>query len=326
VSERLFDYVDDDLNPLPFPPPWPPEPPRPPSWDDPVNAYRLDLGDGRAPAPAPCEPDSETGEDGCPYRVRSDSVWQAAKADYLDGAAAETVCERYDLGLSAFRQRARREGWRRLDAEDASVFPPAYPPTLEAEPSSEALAELAWRSVAQAIRRGRVYEARAWVKLAAELKAKADAERAAEAAAEEEARLKIEREAEVETVAKDVRRLAVEAGRVHGLHSKEGVQSAADEAEDEEPKGEKPEDEEPGEEADDVPDGAPSRAQLRRWVCDLENGGDLYPSPATVARALRTGRRMLAERMGHKPPSPFDGAEKATPSGSLPPAGSATRP
>ena len=111
------------------------------------------------------------------YRVRSEGVWRAARDEYVAGEAAETVCARYDLGLSAFRQRARREGWRRSDAEDASAggsadspaYPPPYPPEPEAAPPTEEMADLAWRSAAQAIRRGRVYEARAWMKLRQEL-------------------------------------------------------------------------------------------------------------------------------------------------------------
>jgi len=107
------------------------------------------------------------------YRVRSEGVWQAARDEYVAGEAAETVCARYDLGLSAFRQRARREGWRRSDAEDPAAgggadspaYPPPYPPEPEAAPLTEEMADLAWRSAAQAIRRGRVYEARAWMKL-----------------------------------------------------------------------------------------------------------------------------------------------------------------
>lgn len=104
------------------------------------------------------------------YRVRSETVWRAARDAYVAGESAEAVCARHDLGLSAFRQRARREGWRRSDAEDAEpVSPTAYPPEPQAAPPAEALADLAWRSAAQAIRRGRVYEARAWMKLHAEL-------------------------------------------------------------------------------------------------------------------------------------------------------------
>ena len=52
------------------------------------------------------------------YRVRPEEVWQKAKREYLDGYSAEAVCAEFDLGLSAFRQRARREGWRRSDAAE----------------------------------------------------------------------------------------------------------------------------------------------------------------------------------------------------------------
>lgn len=52
------------------------------------------------------------------YRIRSAETWTRARDDYLSGLDAESVCRRYDLGLSAFRRRARREGWRRVDHPD----------------------------------------------------------------------------------------------------------------------------------------------------------------------------------------------------------------
>ncbi len=52
-----------------------------------------------------------------PYRIRSAETWAQARDDYLSGLSAEAVCRRHDLGLSAFRRRARRHGWRRVDQE-----------------------------------------------------------------------------------------------------------------------------------------------------------------------------------------------------------------
>ena len=49
------------------------------------------------------------------YRIREARIWAQARADYLSGLSAEAVCRRHDLGLSAFRRRARKYGWRRSD-------------------------------------------------------------------------------------------------------------------------------------------------------------------------------------------------------------------
>ena len=58
------------------------------------------------------------------YRIRSPETWLQARDDYLAGLTAEAVCRRHDLGLSAFRSRARKQGWRRTDQGDASSTPP----------------------------------------------------------------------------------------------------------------------------------------------------------------------------------------------------------
>ena len=52
-----------------------------------------------------------------PYRIRPPEVWVQARNDYLAGLDAEAVCHRHDLGLSAFRRRARKYGWRRSDQD-----------------------------------------------------------------------------------------------------------------------------------------------------------------------------------------------------------------
>jgi len=52
------------------------------------------------------------------YRVRSPETWAQARDAYLAGEAAESVCDRFGLGLSALRRRARLEGWRRSDQPD----------------------------------------------------------------------------------------------------------------------------------------------------------------------------------------------------------------
>ncbi len=116
-----------------------------------------------------------------PYRVRSPQTWDAARAAYLAGEAAEAVCARFDIGLTAFRVRARQEGWRRadqpdpeplpLDDEDADDLAGADPATLAA---------LAWRHLGRALSRGRSAEAQRWLRVHAQLTAPARAtERAA---------------------------------------------------------------------------------------------------------------------------------------------------
>jgi hypothetical protein len=157
--------------------------------------------------------DERGSDDARGYRVRSEDVWQAARAEYAAGFSAEAVCAQFDLGLSAFRQRARREGWRRRDAEDEVPAPLAFPSEPDAAPATPELVDLAWRSAAQAIRRGRAYEARAWMRLWNELKAVARNERTAVRLAEMQAA----REAEAG---------AAEEGGLHSLHPEDGVQSS----------------------------------------------------------------------------------------------------
>jgi hypothetical protein len=147
------------------------------------------------------------------YRVRSEDVWRAARASYAAGRSAEDVCAQFNLGLSAFRQRARREGWRRSDVEAEPPEPLGFPPEPEAAAPTPELVDLAWRSAAQAIRRGRAYEARAWMRLWNELKAVVRAEAGAVRLAALQA-------------ARAARDAEEEAG-LHSLHPESGVQSEA---------------------------------------------------------------------------------------------------
>jgi hypothetical protein len=109
-----------------------------------------------------------------PYRIRSDDAWAEARADYLTGFTAEEVCRRHDIGLSALRKRARRDGWRRHDqadpavaADDLEVFEDLEPPDL---------VEMAWRRLAAAIARGMATDAARWQRIHADLHARAQAE------------------------------------------------------------------------------------------------------------------------------------------------------
>lgn len=44
-----------------------------------------------------------------------DEVWARVREDYLAGMSAPGACRRHGVGLSALRDRAAREGWRRID-------------------------------------------------------------------------------------------------------------------------------------------------------------------------------------------------------------------
>jgi hypothetical protein len=51
-----------------------------------------------------------------PGRRRApDEIWDEVKADYLAGMSAPACCRRYGVGLTALRDRASRQGWRRQD-------------------------------------------------------------------------------------------------------------------------------------------------------------------------------------------------------------------
>jgi len=108
------------------------------------------------------------------HRTRSPETWDAARDAYLAGATAEEVCERHDLGLSAFRARARRHGWRRADQPD----PEPEDDDLEAYAgvALPELVDLAWRRVARALDRGASTEASHWLRIHAALHARAEAE------------------------------------------------------------------------------------------------------------------------------------------------------
>ena len=106
------------------------------------------------------EPDHEAGG----YAIRSDTVWDAARRDYLAGDAAPAVCDRYDLKLGTLRHRAAQQGWRRLDAPDPE------PVDLEAEreaglPEISDMAARALVRANRAILRGRAAEAAAWLRI-----------------------------------------------------------------------------------------------------------------------------------------------------------------
>ena len=102
-----------------------------------------------------------------PYRIRSPETWAQARDDYLAGLDAESVCRRHDLGLSAFRRRARKYGWRRVDQTD----PPPRAPEWDLDLSIYDDVDIDDRIVmvdqrfVQALAHGRPVEAARWRRL-----------------------------------------------------------------------------------------------------------------------------------------------------------------
>ncbi len=102
------------------------------------------------------------------------------------GCSASEVCERHDLGLSALRSRARREGWRRADQADPEPVAFEAADLAEDDPPvpTEDLVAIARRAAAWAVRRGVLHQAHGWLKLYRELCDLASEERAQAAEAE----------------------------------------------------------------------------------------------------------------------------------------------
>ncbi|QTN19617.1 hypothetical protein HZ989_00570 [Brevundimonas sp. AJA228-03] len=104
-----------------------------------------------------------------PYRIRSPETWDAARLAYLEGCSADEVCGRFDLGLSAFRKRAKAEGWRRADQAEDEPFEDADDAADNGgdlpDMDDQALADLARRRMGVAARRGAVTEALRWARL-----------------------------------------------------------------------------------------------------------------------------------------------------------------
>ena len=161
------------------------------------------------------------------HRVRTAETWAAARADYAAGCSASEVCERHDLGLSALRSRARREGWRRADQADPE------PIAFEAEDSAkddppvptEDLVAIARRAAAWAVRRGALHQAHGWLKLYRELCDLASDERAQASEAEWRRRYVESGEqaafrARIDAIRRSLdRRIAAREGRqVHPVH------------------------------------------------------------------------------------------------------------
>ena len=111
-------------------------------------------------------------EEGRGRRAAPDEVWAAARDDYLAGLSAPEVCRRHDVRLSTLRQRAVREGWRRIDqpwAPRNRLDPDDEGVELEARVGGDLdkveLRELSWvaaRRMMRAVLRGDAADALRW--------------------------------------------------------------------------------------------------------------------------------------------------------------------
>ena len=99
------------------------------------------------------------------YRVRSQHVWDLARDDYLAGEPARVVCRRYDLGLSAFRVRARKAGWRLQDQDDPDMYDPAVELEDIEDIDLSAMALSARRRLQLSLMEGEATEALRWLKI-----------------------------------------------------------------------------------------------------------------------------------------------------------------
>ena len=99
------------------------------------------------------------------YRVRSQQVWDLARDDYLAGEPARIVCRRYDLGLSAFRVRARKAGWRLQDQDDPDMYDPAVELEDIEDIDLSAMALSARRRLQLSLMHGEATEALRWLKI-----------------------------------------------------------------------------------------------------------------------------------------------------------------
>jgi hypothetical protein len=99
------------------------------------------------------------------YRVRSQQVWDLARDDYLAGEPARVVCRRYDLGLSAFRARARKAGWRLQDQDDPDMYDPAVELEDIEDIDLSAMALSARRRLQLSLMDGEATEALRWLKI-----------------------------------------------------------------------------------------------------------------------------------------------------------------
>lgn len=144
-------------------------------------------------------------------RTAPDEVWARVRQDYLDGLSGPVCCRRHGVGITALRQRAAAEGWRRADQPwtPTEDMRPPDDPGVELERIVDGyldeigLGQLAWvaeHRTMLAILRGDSAEALRWRRVRVNLDVDESEQfrrRALEDSVEEaHARIRAEREAE----------------------------------------------------------------------------------------------------------------------------------
>lgn len=128
------------------------------------------------------------------WRTLTEAEWALVRRDYLAGVSARDLSDRYEIGLSTLRLKARDGGWRRVDRPaDAELFPDGGPEASGADDASAPYDSVAadvedWSDMAvgarlrlrRAIQAGRPAEAASWMRLYERLRTRAHAAAGAE--------------------------------------------------------------------------------------------------------------------------------------------------
>lgn len=91
------------------------------------------------------------------YRIAGPQTWALVREDYLSGVSARVCAQRYGVGESNLKRRAREEGWlkrdqaRRIEAQRFAATP-AFAPPLDPGPAPEPV-EAAMQAAQEAARR-----------------------------------------------------------------------------------------------------------------------------------------------------------------------------
>ena len=91
--------------------------------------------------------------------------WDHARREYLAGVKATTVCQRYGMSLSSFRQHARVGGWRRMDQPGCEAPPEFGEYHPDDNVSFADLAAEAFLNIRRALGMGRASEASTWMRV-----------------------------------------------------------------------------------------------------------------------------------------------------------------
>ena len=91
--------------------------------------------------------------------------WDHARREYLAGVKATTVCQRYGMSLSSFRQHARVGGWRRMDQPGCEAPPEFGEYHPDDNVSFADLADQAFLNIRRALGMGRASEASTWMRV-----------------------------------------------------------------------------------------------------------------------------------------------------------------